>query len=73
MMIVEICSVWSTYQRHSGGGGDFLGLLESAETTIETWIDQGWFRGWWEFNAYIMPPDFKSFVHELLEKHSGDA
>ncbi len=72
MMIFEICSIWSTYQRHSGEG-DLLGLVESAETAIGTRIDQGWFRGWWEFNAYLFPPDFKSFVHELLERHSGDA
>lgn len=72
MMIFEICSVWSTYQRHSEEG-DLLGLAESAEASIGSWIDQGWFRGWWKLNAYMFPPDFKSFVNELLAKHSDDA
>ena len=71
MMIFEILSVWGTYQQHAGE--DLLGLRESAETSIGGWIDQGWFRGWWKFNAYMFPPDFKLFVEDLLARHPGDA
>ena len=67
MMIFELLSVWSTYQTH--GGEDLLGLRESAERLIPAWIAQGWFRGWWEFNSYMLPPEFQSFVRELIERH----
>ena len=70
MMIFQLLSVWATYQTH--GGEDLLGLRESAERLIPTWIDQGWFREWWEYNAYMLPPEFKSFVRELMERHSGE-
>ena len=69
MMIFEICSVWATYQEHSGE--DLLGLRDSANSTIGAWIDQGWFRGWWEINEFMFSPGFKTFVQELLERHSG--
>ena len=70
MMIFEICTVWATYQEH--GGEDLLGLRDSANNTIGVWIDQGWFRGWWEINDSMFSPGFKTFVQELLERHSGD-
>ena len=71
MTTLEMCSRWATYQQY--GSEDLLGMRESAETSIGAWIDQGWFPGWWEFNAYMFPPDFKSFARELIERHSGGA
>lgn len=41
-------------------------------STNETWIDQGSFRGWWEVNAFMFSPGFKTFVQELLDRHIGD-
>ena len=66
MMIFELCSVWGTYQQYSGE--DLLGLRESAEISILGWIEQGWFRRWWEINQYMFPPTFKGFVEELLAR-----
>lgn len=71
MMIFELCSVWGTYQQYSGD--DFLGLRESAETMIETWIRQGWFEAWWNANLFLFPPTFASFVHELIARTARDA
>jgi hypothetical protein len=70
MMIFEICSVWATYQEHSSD--DLLGLHESAESIIGTWIEQGWFTGWWELNSYMFSPGFKSFIGDLLQRHPPD-
>ena len=67
MMIFEICSVWATYQEHSDA--DFLGLQESAETSIKAWISQGWFERWWDTHEYMFSPTFKNFVNALLERH----
>jgi hypothetical protein len=66
MMIFEICSVWGTYQQYQSE--DFLGLRESAEVSISSWIAQGWFRDWWKANEYMFSPIWKDFVRELLEK-----
>jgi hypothetical protein len=71
MMIFELCSVWGTYQEYSGE--DLLGLRESAETSIERWIAQGWFEEWWKRNEYMFPPTFKSFVHELIARSARNA
>ena len=71
MMIFELCSVWGTYQQYSGE--DLLGMRGSAEKSIEIWIGQGWFQAWWESNAYMFPPTFKSFVQELIARRAGDA
>ena len=71
MMIFELGSIWGRYQEYSGD--DLLGLRESAERSIENWIGQGWFRAWWEFNAYMFPPGFKPFVEELLARNTDDA
>jgi hypothetical protein len=66
MIVFEICSVWGTYQQYQSE--DFLGLRESAEVSITTWIAQGWFRDWWKANEFMFPPVWRSFVVELLEK-----
>jgi hypothetical protein len=71
MMLFETLSVWETYRQH--GGDDLLGLRESAETSIGSWIRQGWFPEWWESNAFMFPPEYKLFVQGLAEKHSGSA
>jgi hypothetical protein len=70
MMIFELCSVWGTYQEYSGE--DLLGLRDSAEKSIETWIGQGWFQEWWEHNAYMFPPAFQAFVQKLIERSAVD-
>jgi hypothetical protein len=69
MLIFELCSVWGTYQQYSDG--DLLGMRASAEKSIGDWIDQGWFPGWWAFNAHMFPPTFQSFVEGLIARRAG--
>jgi hypothetical protein len=66
MLIFEICSVWATYQEHSEH--DFLGLRQSAEHSITTWIQQGWFVRWYELNSHMVSPNFGRFVQELIDR-----
>lgn len=71
MMIFEILSVWETYRQHDTK--ELLGLRESAEISIGGWIRQGWFLEWWRMNEFMLPPDFKAFVQEIMDRHAGDA
>jgi hypothetical protein len=65
MLIFEICSVWATYQEHNQE--DLLGLRQSAEHSIATWIRQGWFERWFESNSHMFSPNFKIFAQRLID------
>jgi hypothetical protein len=71
MLIFEICSIWATYQEHSEG--DLLGLRQSAEHSIGTWIRQGWFVPWFETYSHMFSPNFKAFVRPLIDRAARGA
>jgi hypothetical protein len=71
MLVFEICSIWGTYQQYEGD--EFLGLRESAERSIGTWIDQGWFADWYQRAEFMFTPEFKRFCEDQLARHDGGA
>jgi hypothetical protein len=66
MMVFEICSVWGTYQEYNRE--DLLGLRDSAEQSISSWVRQGWFVPWYQVNSYMFSENFRAFVQELIDK-----
>jgi hypothetical protein len=71
MLIFEICSLWATYQEHSDE--DLLGLRQSAEHSITSWIEQGWFVPWFERNSHMFSLNFKDLVQRLIDSATHDA
>ena len=74
MIVFEQLSIYSTYQLHDDK--DMLGLLESAEKNIGSWIRNGWFLKWWPDWRVQLPPDFQTYVDDLIDRlnnESGEA
>jgi hypothetical protein len=66
MMIFEQLSIYSTYQLHDGG--DMLGLQDSAESNIGSWIRNGWFLKWWPTWKVQLPPLFRDYIDDLITR-----
>jgi hypothetical protein len=72
MIVFEQLSIYSTYQLHDEEG--MLGLIDSAEINIGTWIRNGWFVKWWKSWKLQFPPEFQSYIEDMIHRvqHDGD-
>jgi hypothetical protein len=72
MIVFEQLSIYSTYQLHDEEG--MLGLIDSAEINIGTWIRNGWFVKWWKSWKLQFPPEFQSYIEDMIHRvqHEGD-
>lgn len=65
MIVFEQLSIYSTYQLHDEH--EMLGLIESAERNIGSWIRAGWFSHWWSGWKVQFPPEFQEYIEDLIE------
>ncbi|MFT4816340.1 MAG: hypothetical protein ACI80L_001164 [Pseudohongiellaceae bacterium] len=70
MIVFEQLSIYTTYQLHDGS--DMLGLHDSAEKNIGSWIRDGWFLKWWPKWRVQFPPEFRVYIEGLIERAHSD-
>lgn len=66
MIVFEQLSIYSTYLLHDED--EMLGLLESAEINIGSWIRSGWFLKWWSGWRVQFPPELQTYVNDLIKR-----
>ena len=70
MIVFEQLSIYSTYLMHDED--EMLGLLESAEINIGSWIRSGWFLKWWVGWSVQFPPELQTYVNDLIKRREAE-